>query len=112
MEFTVIGSDQGLASSPTTVNTLLFETGSRYDIILDFKQVTPGNRVIMKNIGGDEPFGGDFGDDLGEDVFSDRKPIASWLLTLSFRWTDVPDVSPTGINFGPKCWNADPHTQR
>ncbi len=59
LNFTVIGSDQGLASSPTTVQTLVFEPGSRYDVIVDFKSVTPGNRVIMKNIGGDEPFGGD-----------------------------------------------------
>jgi FtsP/CotA-like multicopper oxidase with cupredoxin domain len=59
LPFTVIGSDQGLASSPTTVDTLLIETGSRYDIIFDFKTVTAGKRVIMKNIGGDEPFGGD-----------------------------------------------------
>ena len=56
--FSVIGSDQGLASSPTTVDTLLIETGSRYDIIFDFKNLQ-GKRIIMKNIGGDEPFGGD-----------------------------------------------------
>ena len=37
LPFTVIGSDQGLASSPTTVDTLLMETGSRYDVIFDFK---------------------------------------------------------------------------
>ncbi len=59
LNFTVIGSDQGLASAPTDVTTLLSEPGSRYDIIVDFKTITPGNRVIMKNIGGDEPFGGD-----------------------------------------------------
>ena len=39
LPFTVIGSDQGLASSPTTVDTLLMETGSRYDVIFDFKTV-------------------------------------------------------------------------
>ena len=37
LPFTVIGSDQGLASSPTTVDTLLSETGSRYDLIFDFR---------------------------------------------------------------------------
>ena len=35
LDFTVVGSDQGLASSPTTLNTLLMETGSRYDLIVD-----------------------------------------------------------------------------
>ena len=43
LEFNVVGSDQGLASAPTPVEKLLFEPGSRYDIIVDFSQVTPGN---------------------------------------------------------------------
>ena len=48
----LIGGDQGLASSPTTVDTLLVETGSRYDVIFDFKGHA-NTRIIMKNIGGD-----------------------------------------------------------
>jgi FtsP/CotA-like multicopper oxidase with cupredoxin domain len=97
LDFTVIGSDQGLASSPTTVNTLLIETGSRYDIIFDFKTVNSGNRVIMKNIGGDEPFGGDI---PGPQVFGETDRIMAFDVVLSLD-TAVPDVSPTGINFGP-----------
>jgi len=50
LDFAVIGGDQGLASSTTIVDTLLQETGSRYDIIIDFASVTPGNRVIMRNM--------------------------------------------------------------
>ena len=45
------------------MQTLIFEPGSRYDIIVDFKNVAFGNRVIMKNVGGDEPFGGALVDD-------------------------------------------------
>jgi FtsP/CotA-like multicopper oxidase with cupredoxin domain len=97
LDFTVIGSDQGLASSPTTVDTLLIETGSRYDIIFDFKDVTPGSRVIMKNIGGDEPFGGDI---PGPQVFGETDRIMAFDVSLPLD-ADVPDVSPTGINFGP-----------
>ena len=97
LPFTVIGSDQGLASSPTTVDMLLIETGSRYDIIFDFKNVTPGNRVIMKNIGGDEPFGGDI---PGPQVFGETDRIMAFDVVLQLD-TAVPDVSPTGINFGP-----------
>jgi FtsP/CotA-like multicopper oxidase with cupredoxin domain len=63
--FIVIGGDQGLASEATQVSTLLMETGSRYDIIFDFTGKN-NTRVIMKNIGGDMPFGGTIG---GEDVF-------------------------------------------
>jgi FtsP/CotA-like multicopper oxidase with cupredoxin domain len=97
LPFTVIGSDQGLASSPTTVNMLVSEPGSRYDIIVDFKQVTPGNRVIMKNIGGDEPFGGDI---PGPQVFDETDRVMAFDVVLPLD-AAVPDVSPTGINFGP-----------
>ena len=68
LDFTVIGSDQGLASSPTTVDTLLIETGSRYDIVFNFKNMQ-GKRIIMKNIGGDEPFGGDLVTDPDDQIF-------------------------------------------
>jgi FtsP/CotA-like multicopper oxidase with cupredoxin domain len=97
LDFTVIGSDQGLASAPTTVDTLLMETGSRYDIIFDFKNATPGNRVIMKNIGGDEPFGGDI---PSPQVFGETDRIMAFDVNQPLD-TAVPDVSPTGINFGP-----------
>ncbi len=97
LDFTVVGSDQGLASSPTTVDTLLMETGSRYDIVLDFKQVTFGNRIIMRNIAGDEPFGGDL---PGVQIFGETDRIMAFDVTQPFDG-GVPDASPTGISFGP-----------
>ena len=73
--FYVIGSDQGLASAATRTDTLVFEPGSRYDIVFDFGDPDlDGKRIIMENIGGDAPFGGDYGDDLGtDDFFPDRQ---------------------------------------
>jgi FtsP/CotA-like multicopper oxidase with cupredoxin domain len=100
LDFTVIGSDQGLASSPTTVDTLLIETGGRYDIVLDFKSVTPGNRVIMKNIGGDEPFGGGILMPGDPRPFPEMNRIMAFDVVLPLD-TAVPDVTPAGINFGP-----------
>ena len=99
--FTVIGSDQGLASSPTPVKTLLMETGSRYDIVFDFSNPAfAGKRIIMKNIGGDEPFGGDI---PGEQLYGETDRIMAFDVILGFgELSDVRDVSPTGINFGPK----------
>ncbi|MBT8442937.1 MAG: multicopper oxidase domain-containing protein, partial [Gammaproteobacteria bacterium] len=71
--FYVIGSDQGLASAATQTDTLVFEPGGRYDLVFNFAQLD-GYRIIMENIGGDAPFGGDFGDDLApEDLFPDRQ---------------------------------------
>jgi len=65
LPFTVIGSDQGLADSGTTTDMLLSEPGSRYDVVFDFDGFS-NQRIIMENIGGDEPFGGEFGDQLYE----------------------------------------------
>jgi FtsP/CotA-like multicopper oxidase with cupredoxin domain len=98
LDFDVIGSDQGLASSISTVDTLLSEPGSRYDIIFDFKTVTAGNRVIMKNIGGDEPFGGD----PGPQIYSDTDKIMAFDVVKALD-TNVADVFPTNteIDFGP-----------
>jgi FtsP/CotA-like multicopper oxidase with cupredoxin domain len=73
LDFYVIGSDQGLGT-PTQTDTLVFEPGGRYDVVVDFSQVPNGSRVIMKNLGGDAPFGGDFGDALDpDDFFPDRQ---------------------------------------
>ena len=108
LPFNVIGSDQGLASSPTTVSTLLFEPGSRYDIIFDFKTVTPGNRVIMKNIGGDEPFGGDI---PGEQLYGETDRIMAFDVVLPLD-SKVPDVSPTSLNGGPDVVEISPVTTR
>jgi FtsP/CotA-like multicopper oxidase with cupredoxin domain len=107
LPFTVIGSDQGLASSPTTVDTLLMETGSRYDLIFDFKNVAFGNRVIMKNIGGDEPFGGDI---PGPQVFGETDRIMAFDVVLPMD-TAMTDASPIAAlataAFGPKLANAE-----
>ncbi len=90
--FYVIGSDQGLAGEAMPTDTLIFEPGSRYDIVFDFSDPTlEDKRVIMENIGWDSPFGGEFGDDPApEDVFANRqtdrimafdvvKPLNRWI---------------------------------
>jgi spore coat protein A len=96
--FDVIGSDQGLASSPTTVDTLLSEPGSRYDIIVDFSSVLPGNRVIMKNIGGDEPFGGDI---PGVQIFGETDRIMAFDVNQPLDEA-VTNISPTWSGYGQK----------
>jgi spore coat protein A, manganese oxidase len=71
--FHVIGSDQGLASSASSTDTLVIEPGGRYDVVFDFADLS-GLRIIMENIGGDAPFGGAFGGALEpEDLFPDRQ---------------------------------------
>ncbi len=73
--FWVIGSDQGLGT-PAQSDTLVFEPGARYDIVFDFSDpALDGKRVIMKNIGGDEPFGGDI---PGPQVFGETDRIMAF----------------------------------
>jgi FtsP/CotA-like multicopper oxidase with cupredoxin domain len=117
--FDVIGSDQGLASDITTIATengfLLSEPGSRYDIIVDFKEVPFGNRVIMENIGGDEPFGGDV---PGPQVFEFTNRIMAFDVVLDPNELVFPDtrtdVSPTSsdINFGPDVTGTVTRTRK
>jgi FtsP/CotA-like multicopper oxidase with cupredoxin domain len=78
----VVGSDQGLAVSATQTDELVSEPGSRYDIVFDFKGLQ-GMRIIMENIGGDEPFGGDI---PGSSVFTETNRI------MAFDVADVPNV--------------------
>jgi len=98
--FHVIGSDQGLAAAATLTDTLVFEPGSRYDVVFDFNGLE-GLRIIMENIGGDAPFGGDFGDALApEDFFLDRQTdrIMAFDVTKPFNnW--IPDTfNPAAIS--------------
>lgn len=98
--FYVIGSDQGLATEAKQTDTLVFEPGSRYDIVFDFIGLE-NRRIIMENIGGDAPFGGDFGDALDpDDLFPNRQTdrIMAFDVVLPFD-NSVPEVfDPANIN--------------
>ena len=71
LPFYVIGSDQGLLAEPALVTEVDFLPGERQDLVFDFTQVPPGSRVIMENILGDAPFGGDL--PAPEDLYPDRR---------------------------------------
>jgi FtsP/CotA-like multicopper oxidase with cupredoxin domain len=86
--FYVIGSDQGLAGAATQTDMLVSEPGSRYDIVFDFKGLQ-GKRIIMENIGGDEPFGGDI---PGPQVFGETDRIMAF---------DVADMVDQADGFNP-----------
>ena len=96
LPFTVIGSDQGLASTPSPITGdgfLLSEPGSRYDIVIDFDQVPLGSRVIMENIGGDEPFGGTI---PGPVAFTETDRIMAFDVVVPFgTLSNTLEVSPT-----------------
>jgi FtsP/CotA-like multicopper oxidase with cupredoxin domain len=93
--FYVIGSDQGLAGSATQVTQLVFEPGSRYDIVFDFSQVPLGSRVIMENIGGDEPFGGDV---PGPQVFGETDRVMAFDVVKMLDTTVADRFDPDAID--------------
>ncbi len=73
LEFVVIASDQSLATEPRTMDMLLIEPGSRYDVVFNFEG-HEDSRIIMLNIGPDEPFSGDIDDFDGGDAFVGEDP--------------------------------------
>lgn len=104
LPFHVIGSDQGLASSATEVNTLVVEPGGRYDIVFDFKG-HQNSRIIMENVGGDAPFGGEYGEP--GDNFPDRQTDR----IMAFDVADIPNVADAfdpGAFAGPSHVNNHP----
>ena len=112
--FTVIGSDQGLATKATTVTQLLFEPGSRYDVIVNFNEVPLGSRVIMTNLLGDAPFGGDDPDLDPEngDVFvnrqTDRVMAFDVVKTFDNAIGDDFSISTFDGGMGGNSWNYAP----
>jgi FtsP/CotA-like multicopper oxidase with cupredoxin domain len=94
--FWVIGSDQGLGT-PATTDTLVIEPGGRYDVVVDFSQVPFGSRVIIRNQGGDAPFGGAYGDDLDAgDLFPDRQTDRIMAFDVVMPLSGVPDMFDPG----------------
>ncbi|MEG3616210.1 multicopper oxidase domain-containing protein [Isoptericola haloaureus] len=92
LPFWVIGSDQGLGT-PAQTDTLVIEPGGRYDVVVDFSQVPANSRVIMKNLGGDAPFGGAFGGGLDpDDLFPDRQTDRIMAFDVVVPLSGVPDT--------------------
>lgn len=71
MPFYIIGSDQSLRATAVQTGEIDFAPGERLDLIVDFKETPPGSRVIVENLLGDAPFGGNLPDP--DDLFPDRR---------------------------------------
>jgi len=58
MPFYQIGADGGFLPAPVQLNQLLIGPAERADVIVDFTRISRGSRIVLQNIGPDEPFGG------------------------------------------------------
>jgi FtsP/CotA-like multicopper oxidase with cupredoxin domain len=59
MPFTQIGSEGGYLPRPVKQRQLLIAPAERADVIVDFTRVPRGTKIVLRNVGPDEPFGGD-----------------------------------------------------
>ena len=97
--FYVIGSDQSLRVDAAMVDEVDFMPGERLDLVVDFKDVPFGSRVIVENILGDAPFGGDL--PAPEDLFPDRRTDRVMAFDVEMPLSMVPDTSiGDGTNLG------------
>lgn len=71
LPFYVIGSDQSLRATAVRLDEIDFAPGERLDLVVDFKEVPAGSRVIVENLLGDAPFGGELPTEA--DLFPDRR---------------------------------------
>jgi bilirubin oxidase len=58
MPFVQIGSEGGYLPRPVRLRQLLIAPAERADVIVDFSTVPRGTKIILRNLGPDEPFGG------------------------------------------------------
>ena len=58
LSFSQIGGDQGFLPKPVVLERLLVAPAERADVIVDFSGLPEGTRIVLENIGPDEPFGG------------------------------------------------------
>jgi bilirubin oxidase len=56
--FWQIGTEQGLLNNPVQRTSMVLMPGERLDVLVDFKAVAPGSRIVMKNLGPDVPYNG------------------------------------------------------
>lgn len=101
LPFYIVGSDQSLRSNAAEVNEVDFLPGERLDLVIDFNKVPAGSRVIVENILGDAPFGGDLPDldPANGDVFPGRRTDRVMAFDVELP-LDVSVVSDTSIGAG------------
>ncbi len=91
LPFLVIGSDQSLRATAQQVDEIDFIPGERLDLIIDFKNLPDNSRVIVENLLGDAPFGGDLPDP--DDLFPDRRTDRVMAFDVNQPMSTVPDTA-------------------
>lgn len=92
LPFYIVGSDQSLSDKARQVTEVDFLPAERLDLVIDFKDVPFGSRVIVENVFGDAPYGGTL--PVPADLFPDRRTdrVMAFDVELPLDST-VPDTS-------------------
>ncbi len=100
LPFYVIGSDQSLNARAALVEEADFLPGERLDLVIDFKMVPVGYRVIVENLFGDAPYRG--GLPAVDDLFPNRRTdrIMAFDTELPFDTTITDAVVMEGYELG------------
>jgi FtsP/CotA-like multicopper oxidase with cupredoxin domain len=80
MRFTQIGSDGGYLKAPVSVTTLRISPGERVDLLVDFSNMVPGEKIVLENL---DPTANDAKQTLGQ--------------IIQFTVTDKKGVSPQSL---------------
>jgi bilirubin oxidase len=105
LTFKVIGTEGGLITgTPIAVQQLRVSPGERYDVIVDFSGFSPGTRVVMTNVGPDEPFSGHIETQVPSDPSTTGQVMAFDVVKLTAADTSVVPASltPPSDGFEPK----------
>jgi FtsP/CotA-like multicopper oxidase with cupredoxin domain len=89
-KFWQIGSDGGFLPKPERLDQLLIAPAERADVIVDFSNVPAGTRIILQNLGPDEPFGGGV---PGVDFFSADPGTTGKVMEFRVRNRIGPELS-------------------
>ena len=80
LTFWQVGAEGGFLDAPVELTRILMAPAERADVVVDFTQVPAGTRIVLLNLGPDEPFGGG----EPEEDFDGADP-ASTGLVMQFR---------------------------
>jgi spore coat protein A, manganese oxidase len=58
LPFWQLGAEGGFLPAPVQLKRLLLGLAERADVIVDFTKIPAGTRIVLQNLGPDEPFGG------------------------------------------------------
>ncbi len=92
MPMTQIGSEGGYLPEPVKQRQLLIAPAERADVVIDFSKVKKGTRLILRNLGPDEPFGGG---EAGEDFEPADPGTTGQVMQFRVGKATSPDTSAT-----------------